>query len=446
MQRIAKIESIWQKVFTGSSKKRVFFVINSQAVNPDVSRQLIACPAFASFDRTQTVLAIAPYFGTYNPSTMKNLDVFINTTLPNQIASMTTQVLGHLKYAKWHNMTLVTYESGQGLQGSGTANDLAIQANRDPRMTGLYMQYFNMLRKSGVKLMMQYTSAGTYSTSATWGLLESTDQNPQSSPKYQGLQAYIAQHATCSASSVAAVSSVIQPTCPRSCSYSGACVTTPTRLANNSYCECYYGSSGSACEVTSYTEHVDLCGYKCGFDQGTCLPSYIAGNDRYWACSCNAPYFGPQCQLFTCQQSCNYNGQCLDADVCSCYPGYSGKFCDFDCGCGGHGSCITPSVGIGQQTCLCDFGYVWSSTSKSCVVDNQAPTCSPSCKYGSCVDGSCVCWAGYYGSSCTLPTYKPNQNSLIGTTLSGISYYAPEWTFVDVMKMTSDWVSLDAPG
>ena len=443
MMRSARIQAIWRTVFTGAARKRVHFIINSQAVNPDVSKQLLACPGFSSMDRTQTHIAIAPYFGTYNPNTMKNLDVFLNSTLPAQINSLQSQVLGHAKFAKLKNMSLVTYESGIGLQGSGTASDLAILANRDPRMAQLYLQYFNLLRNSGVKLMMQFSSAGTFSTSACWGLLEATDQNPQSSPKYLGLQLYTAAHATCSASSRSSQALYSGVTCPQSCSFSGACVALPG--SQKGRCECYYGSSGSYCQNSTYTEHTDLCGYYCGFNQGKCVPSYVRGNDRYWACECNAPYYGPQCQLFDCAQSCNYNGMCIDANTCSCYPGFRGTFCNVDCGCAGHGSCITGSVSNGNQTCLCDIGYSWSTAARKCVPDVSAPSCA-GCQFGSCLDGNCECWAGYTGSSCSTPTSKPNQNSLIGTTLSGFSYWTTEWIFVDAMKTSSDWISLDQQG
>ena len=444
MKRSARIQAIWRSVFTdAAARRRVHFIINSQAVNPDVSHQLLACPGFLSMDRTQTHIAIAPYFGGYDPSTMKNLDVFMNSTLPEQINGMKSLVIGHANYAKLNNMSLVTYESGLGLQGSGKASDLAILANRDPRMAQLYLQYYNMLSNSGVKLMMQFTSAGTFSTSACWGLLEATDQNPKASPKYLGLQLYMAAHATCPATSWSSRALNSGVSCPNSCSFSGACVAQVG--SSQGKCECYYGSSGSYCQNSTYTEHTDLCGYYCGFNQGKCVPSYVIGNDRYWACECDAPYYGPECTLFDCAQSCNYNGICLDANLCSCYPGFSGLYCDVDCGCAGHGSCIAGTVANANQTCICDIGYSWSTATKRCVRDASAPSCA-ACQFGSCIVGKCECWAGYTGSACSVATSKPNQNSLIGTTLGGFAYYTTEWIFVDAMKMSSDWISLDKPG
>ena len=410
--RSSQIFSIWKNVF-GSNSRRLNFVLASQAVNPDVSNQMLRCKGSGIGGATYaTTLAIAPYFGSYSATVDKDLNKFMNKTLPTQVNSITTSVLGHLQYAKRYNLTLVTYESGQGLAGSGTPSDLAIQANRDPRMSAVYVQYFSMLRNAGVKLMMHFSSTGLFSTTACWGLLEATDQNPVRSPKFVGLQSYIAMHSTCT------VSDNNNRTCPYGCSGAGYCTSAGV-------CECYYGATGKYCEIITYTEHTDLCGYFCTFHQGTCVPSYIQGNDRYWACQCDAPYYGLQCSLFNCNNSCNFNGLCLDADLCSCYPGYSGKFCDIDCGCNGHGSCSGD-----KSQCVCDVGWKWSQTNASCVPDCGSATCDSSgqapckyCKYGTCLDGTCVCWAGYAGDSCDRTIPRPNTNSTIGTNLGGISYW-----------------------
>ena len=441
--RSSQIFAIWKSVFAAAQQQdRLEFVYSSQAVQPYVTQLFLQYATTLKVSPLATAIAIAPYFGTYTPSRDKNLGVFLNTTLPAQIASMTTGVQGHLSWAKKFNMTLVTYESGIGLAGSGSSSDLAIQANRDPRMTGIYVKYFNMLRSAGVRLMMQFTSCGLFSTSMAWGLLEYSDQNPLASPKYLGLQAYVASHRTCDISTVPSPSY----NCSSGCSTSGLCT-------GQNKCECYYGAKGSQCQNTTYTEHTDLCGYFCNFAQGTCVQDYIVGNDRYWKCQCLSGYYGAQCSLFNCPNSCNYNGQCIDANVCSCYPGYGGTNCDVDCGCNGHGSCIAASA-VGAPTCLCDAGFVWSNN--KCVAECSSgscagpwdSTCALPCKYGQCQDGSCRCWAGASGALCDVltPSTRPNAQSQVGSNLNGISYYDSEWVFVDVMKMSSAWVSLDQPG
>ena len=441
--RSSEIFAIWKSVFAAVQQQdRLEFIYSSQAVQPYVTQLFLRCATTLKVAPLATAIAIAPYFGTYTPSKDKNLGVFLNTTLPAQINSMTSMVLGHLTWAKKFNMTLVTYESGIGLAGSGSSTDLAIQANRDPRMTGIYVKYFEMLRSAGVSLMVQFSSCGLYSNSMAWGLLEYSDQNPLASPKYQGLQKYIAAHQTCD------VATVPPPpyTCSSGCSTSGLCT-------GQNKCECYYGAKGSQCQNVTYTEHTDLCGYYCNFGQGTCVQDYIVGNDRYWKCQCLPGYYGAQCSLFNCPNSCNYNGQCIDSNVCSCYPGYGGTNCDVDCGCNGHGTCMSAST-VGQPTCLCDVGFIWSNnqcvpecSSGSCAGPWDS-TCALPCKYGQCQDGSCRCWAGASGAQCEVlaPSTKPNAFSKVGSNLNGISYWNSEWVFVDVMKMSSSWVSLDQPG
>lgn len=320
-------------------------------------------------------------------------------------------------------------------------------------MNQLYSSYYNMLRSNGMTAMMTFISTGLYSTSQTWGVLEATDQDPFSSPKYAGIVNYTQTHGLCSSAQYKAVAK--SPfTCSLSCSFSGTCV-------GPDQCECYYGSSGKYCEVTSYTEHVDLCGYKCTFGQGVCAPSYISGKDRYWACQCAPNYYGKQCSLFDCTAHCNYAGKCLNPNVCQCYPGFNGTACEVDCGCKGHGRCsATPSIG---PTCICDEGYTWSYTSKSCVpscrnssnlavisaidsysvacVGPDQPACRPKCLYGDCMNTKCSCWAGFTGAACDIATSAPNKNSMVGTNLGGVNYYSSEWAFVDAMIGSSDWFS-----
>jgi hypothetical protein len=130
--RSNQIFAIWKRVFGVSSDvNRLKFILSSQAVNPDVTKQFLDCPSFNKSANLVTSIAIAPYFGLYNQQVHRNIDVFMNTTLPNQIRELSTSVLGHYSFAKSASLDLLTYESGQGLQGSGSlVNNLALLANR----------------------------------------------------------------------------------------------------------------------------------------------------------------------------------------------------------------------------------------------------------------------------------------------------------------------------
>ena len=323
-------------------------------------------------------------------------------------------------------------------------------------MNNLYQTYFNTLQKNGVSLFMSFVSTGLYDQNQAWGVLEASDQNPLDSVKYSGTLKFIKEHSKCTDRDMYSLTKT-NFSCTNDCSGSGVCV-------GDGKCECYYGVQGDHCQNSTYTEHVDMCGYKCTFDRGVCVPSQIIGVDRYWQCNCRDPYYGPQCSLFDCQKNCNYNGQCLDANTCKCYPGFKGDLCDIDCGCNGHGVC-TADVSK-NATCQCDQGYSWSFSTKRCEVScrsdvkNKYSTivmdssqcnrpdevvCS-GCKFGSCVKNTCECWNGYSGIDCSIKVKKINEGSLVGMNLAGIAYYSSEWTFVDAFKMSSDWISLYKDG
>jgi hypothetical protein len=447
VMRSSEMFTIWKNVF-GSQASRLEFVYASQSVNADVTKRMLRCSVQVNVQTNATAIAVAPYFGSYHHDTDTDIDIFMNTTLPAQIQGLAPMLREHAAAAAAFGMALLTYEAGQGLLGAGSEADRAIVANRDPRMSQLYVDYFDMLRSVGISLMMQYSSVAQFSTKMCFGLMEASDQDPKNSPKYIGLQAYIDKHSTCDLS---AFDDKNSSSSSSACSFSGLYVDL------SESCECYYGSSGDSCENNTYTEHTDLCGYYCNFYQGVCLPDRIVGAERYWACSCNEGYYGHQCSLSDCRDECNYNGQCIDKDICSCFAGFSGEFCETDCGCGGNGVC----VGVGG--CVCDYGFSWSvgagtgagaeAGAGTCVADADGEaggegTCGGApCTSGVCIDGLCTCFAGYAGPSCDVSTgSKANQHSQVGVNLNGISYYSTELAFVDAMKMSSDWFSLDYPG
>ncbi|RNA33846.1 PA14 domain-containing [Brachionus plicatilis] len=65
----------------------------------------------------------------------------------------------------------------------------------------------------------------------------------------------------------------------------------------------------------------ERCTYKCG-GQGVCSYNHTEGFYLIHTCKCNQGYSGYGCGIFGCEKECNYNGKCIDKDVCSCFRGF----------------------------------------------------------------------------------------------------------------------------
>ncbi|GIL87891.1 hypothetical protein Vretifemale_15933, partial [Volvox reticuliferus] len=335
-QRTANISKIWKAVWAGHTE-RVIVVVSGQVSSNISSDKLLSC---GNASKHIDALAIAPYFGSYNATRDTNLTIFMNTTLPAQINDIMEQVKRHVVVAAKYGKPLLAYEAGQGMAGDGSSTDLAIQANRDPAMAGIYRTYMEALAAVNISRIVHYSSIGSYTKYGSWGLMEAQDGDPSEAPKYQGLMSYINSSLTC------ALPDPPDPsTCPGpGCSGNGLCLA-------NGRCMCYSGFSGDDCSNVTYVE-VYNCGYKCTFDQGWCNVSTITKRTRTWSCTCKPNITGLTCSIVSCPNNCNWNGECLDQGICACYPGYTGADCSVDCGCGGHGRCAANST-----SCICDVGW-----------------------------------------------------------------------------------------
>ncbi|GLC60709.1 hypothetical protein PLESTB_001660900 [Pleodorina starrii] len=455
-QRTANISKIWKAAW-GSRAAQVVVVVSGQQVQNITSDKLLSCGgAAAHID----ALAVAPYFGSYNGARDTNLTVYMNTTLPPYVNEAISYVKLHAAVAAKYGKPLLAYEAGTSMTGDGSSNDLAIAANRDPAMAGVYRMYLEGLVAANVSRVVHYSSITAYTKHGSWGLMEAQDQDPDEAPKYQGLMSYLNATLTCALPAPPNAS-----TCPgQGCSGNGQCLA-------NGRCSCYSGFSGDDCSNVSYVEVVQ-CGYKCTFDQGWCNVSTVRKKTRTWSCTCKPGITGLTCGIVACPNDCSWNGECLDQGICACYPGYQGPDCGIDCGCGGHGRCAESSTSNSTSSdtaasCICDMGWRLGPSGKcdtwdcrgcarntSCAGPGECG-CTETCVYGTCFHGTCRCWAGYGGPSCNVSDAEAeglgfprhdfvprlNRGSLAGINLGGTSYWRTEWIWIDVMKSSSGWMT-----
>ena len=215
----------------GGQPAPVRCVLNSQAANPDLIRQTLACPQAASqlgkpCSKGVDAVAIAPYFGGYlaEPSLRTAVAPWprdpdgglnrlfaeltaedaqgnrIRTPLQgrNEAAEggALAQSAGWMRAAKAladsHGLPLWAYEGGQHLTPPGGVDDpawlrLIVAANRDPRMGRAYARHLADWRAAGGQLFVWFNHMAVPSQAGAWGLKES--QFSDDSVKWQTVRA-----------------------------------------------------------------------------------------------------------------------------------------------------------------------------------------------------------------------------------------------------------------
>jgi len=327
----------------GDAASRVKFAINMQAAWTGPLEIFYLCEGeyYKSFD----VVGIAPYLSAplanEDGSLIMDLDEFFNgSTIATAIRQSLSQLNTTLKLVKQSapHMSVGLYEAGPDFSslfdtGNLKLTNLSIFVHRDKRMYQALKDYISALTKTdGVSLNMylHYQSVGTYTKYGCWGLLESSDQKWQDSPKYSAYIDFIDDQAVCQWAEA-------EQTCPSDCSGSGICSTPSLPSDKKDMCYCSFGSNGTACEKIVYSINLD-CSYQCG-GKGNCSFDRYEGSYEIHTCHCNPGYYGYGCTLFNCTGECSYNGQCVDSEKCACYRGFIGDRCQTDCGCRGHGIC-----------------------------------------------------------------------------------------------------------
>ncbi|HVW87296.1 MAG TPA: hypothetical protein VHB50_21565 [Bryobacteraceae bacterium] len=209
--RSVQMFRIFQSVLGSSS--RMTRILASQAENSWLSDRTLGFQnAFASAD----ALAIAPYFNCSDAAT-GGFGVLGDPATADQVSQMTVdqvddiqlahingcarqEMISSSSVASKYGLKMIGYEGGQSLVGyNGAENNIALTAlfkavNQGSRMASLYAQYFANWVAAGGDLFVHYSDMGAYARLGNFGTLEYQDQDPSTSPKYQAMTAFAAQH------------------------------------------------------------------------------------------------------------------------------------------------------------------------------------------------------------------------------------------------------------
>ena len=195
-RRSKQIFAIWSTQF---SKPRLVRVMASQAGNAYVAEQILG---FENAAQSADALAIAPYFsmnvpqeGDLNAAIVAgwSRDRLFQHLGEISVPEAIGWIKAHQAVAARYKLALIAYEGGQHLVGvqGGENNDalttLLIAANQDARMGGLYDRYLTAWRQEGGGLFANFSSVSRSSKWGSWGVLETSDENPSTAPKYQSI-------------------------------------------------------------------------------------------------------------------------------------------------------------------------------------------------------------------------------------------------------------------
>lgn len=198
-KRAAEMFAIWEEVFGGTD--RLQRVVGMQASTIETGIRTLA---YGDYHKSFDLLGIAPYFSYERYGTAsfhwrgdENISrEEVLAGLPEIIDfKIKRRVGGHHALAEQYGLGLVAYEAGQHLldwqkRREPEPTPLSVtynEANRDPRMKDLYLQYFDTFFDNGGEMIGIFASIGNYSKWGSWAIKEYLDQPNAEAPKYQAV-------------------------------------------------------------------------------------------------------------------------------------------------------------------------------------------------------------------------------------------------------------------
>jgi hypothetical protein len=206
-KRSVEVFKIVQDVW-GADRGRIVRVIAGQAVWDNFLTHALA---YGDTAANADVMAIAPYFNAPaagDPAQVAatltlSSDQIVDQMLANIRGDIKSSMIANAALAAKYKLKLKAYESGAGDSSSYFPADkidamtaLFTAAHNNPRMRGVYAEYYSQWVAAGGDTMNQYSDVGNWSKWGLWGSLQYVTQDPATSPKYQGLLDAIAAHPT----------------------------------------------------------------------------------------------------------------------------------------------------------------------------------------------------------------------------------------------------------
>jgi hypothetical protein len=205
-QRATQIFKSFQQVYGAADSARIVRVIGGQAAWTQFQQDALAYRDTAA---NADVLAVAPYFSAGPAGDAAQVATSLTLTSDQVVDQMLTSVRGDIKtwmtanaaLAAKYKLKMKAYESGAGDSSSYFPADkqdamtaLFTAAHRNPRMKGVYDEYFDQWIAAGGDTMNQFNDVGGWSKWGLWGSLEYVTEDAAAAPKYQGLLDVIARH------------------------------------------------------------------------------------------------------------------------------------------------------------------------------------------------------------------------------------------------------------